>query len=94
MPQEATAQEFSGGQIINGGNGGGSFLTGSTCTSSGTYTAENKYMRSVVVLAAGDIFPPFTDGKKIYWTALTQTVSGAKTADGGMTTVKVQAGTV
>ena len=92
MPQqEATSQELTiGGGGSNGG--GGTFLTGTTCTSSGTYTAENKYLRNVIVLAAGDAFPPFVDGKKVYWTALSSTGSSGKTTDGGFTSVKVEAG--
>ena len=94
MPQQqlANSQEMTvggGGFNISGG-----FLTGTTCTSSGTYSAENKYLRSIIVLAAGEQFPPFTDGKKVYWTALSQTLSASKTSDGGFSTVKVEAGAI
>ena len=99
MPQQemTSSQELTaggGGGTINGGTG--TFQTGTKCTVSGTYTAENKYMRNVIALAAGEDFPPFVDGKKIYWTALTTTASsgGSKTADGGFTSVKVEAGAV
>jgi hypothetical protein len=98
MPQEATSQELTA-------NGGGSttntttsFQTGATCTVSDTYVAENKYMRHVMAVAAGETFPPFVDGKKCTWTALTTAIASsggtAKTADGGFTGVKVEAGTV
>ena len=98
MPQQemTASQELTaggGGQINGGGSSG--FLTGTTCTSSGTYSAENKYMRSVIVLAAGELFPPFTDGKKIYWQSLSVVkATAAKDADGGLTGVKVEAGAV
>jgi hypothetical protein len=94
MPQQqmTASQEMT----VGGTNGGGSgtFLTGTICTSSGTYSAENKYMRSVIVLAAGEAFPPFLDNKKVYWTALTTVKATSTTADGGFTSVKVEAGAV
>lgn len=94
MPQqEATSQELTAGG--GGGNtGSSSFLTGTTCTASGTYVAENKYLRAVIALGAGEKFPAMTDGKKIYWTALTTAVATAKDSDGGLTGVKVEAGAV
>ena len=70
----------------NGGSTG--FATGSTCTSSGTYRAFNKYMDNILVLAAGDVFPPFSDGKKITWYAL-----GPSTKS-GFESVRVEAGTI
>jgi hypothetical protein len=94
MPQQTmtASQEMTVGGI----NGGGSstFLTGTTCTSSGTFVAENKYMRCVIVLAAGEAFPPFFDGKKVYWTSLTSAKAASSTADGGFTSTKVEAGAV
>ena len=94
MPQqEATAQELTvGGGGINGGNTSGSFLSGTKCTSSGTFVAENKYTRHVIALAAGEAFPLFMDGKKVYWTALTTAIATSRTSDGGFTSVKVEAG--
>ena len=95
MPQqEATSQELTVGGGSNGGNTGGSFQTGTICTASGTFVAENRYIRHVIALAAGEPFPPFIDGKKISWTSLTTAVAAAKTADGGFTSVKVEAGAV
>ena len=46
MPQQTmtASQEMTAGGI-NGGGSSGTFLTGTTCTSSGTYAAENKYLR-------------------------------------------------
>lgn len=67
------------------------FASGSTCTSSGTYKASNKYMDNIIVLAAGEVFPPFSDGKKTTWYALTKSGSSS---GGGFTSVKVEAGTV
>jgi hypothetical protein len=93
MPQQTiSSQELT---TSGGGNTStGTFLTGTICTSSGTFSAENKYLRSVIVLAAGEAFPPFIDGKKIYWTALTTVKAASTTSDGGFTSVKVEAGTV
>ena len=64
MSQELISNEsqdlsFAGG---NGGNTSTGFVTGTTCTSSGTYRAENKYMTCVAVYAAGEIFRTMTDG--------------------------------
>ena len=55
MSQDLAAQELTtvGG---NGGNTSTGFATGTTCTSSGTYRAENKYMAVVALYAAGEIF--------------------------------------
>ena len=93
MPQqEMTSQELTVGG--NGGNTSGAFLSGSTCTASGTYVGENKYLRHVIALAAGEKFPLFVDGKKVYWTALTTAIATSKTSDGGFTSVKVEAGAV
>lgn len=46
------------------------FPTGSKCTKTGTYKAENKFLRVVIVVAEGEEFPPFTDGEKTTWYAL------------------------
>lgn len=47
------------------------FPTGATCKKSGTYRAENKYLEVILVLEEGEIFPPFVDGEKTNWFALT-----------------------
>jgi hypothetical protein len=47
------------------------FLTGAKCTKTGTYQAENKYMKVVIVVAEGEEFPPFADGQNTTWYALT-----------------------
>jgi hypothetical protein len=93
MPQELNStQELTAG---GGGNGGtGSFTTGSKCTSSGTYVAENKYLRQVIALGVNEIFPADMTGKKCTWVALTTAVAASKTSDGGFTSVKVEPGTV
>ena len=70
----------------NGGSTG--FATGSTCSSSGTYRAFNKYMDNILVVAAGDVFPPFSDGRKTTWYAL-----GPSTKS-GFESVRVEAGAV
>jgi hypothetical protein len=79
-----------------GGNGGGNtttgFATGTTCTTSGTYRASNKYMDIVQIYAAGEVFLPFADGKKTTWYALTPSLTTNK--DGSFTSVKVDAGSI
>jgi len=79
-----------------GGNGGFNtttgFATGTTCTSSGTYRASNKYMDAIVLMAAGEIFLPFVDGRKTTWYALSPTLS--TNSGGSFTSVKVEAGTI
>lgn len=96
MPQEATTSS----QELTAGGGGNtsttSWTTGAKVPVSGTYVTENKYLRSVIPLAANETFPPGLDGKKATYTQLTTALatSGGKTSDGGFTTVKVDAGTV
>lgn len=46
------------------------FPTGSKCTKTGTYKAENKYIKIVIVVAEGEEFPLFADGEKTIWYAL------------------------
>lgn len=77
-----------------GGSGSTSlgFTTGTKCTSSGTYRASNRYMDIVAIFAAGDLFPPFCDGKKTTWFALSTSLSSNK--GGSFTSVKVDAGTI
>jgi hypothetical protein len=91
MSQDLVSQE-----LTAGGNGGGStstgFATGSTCTSSGTYRAENKYMATVQLYAAGEVFRPFLDGKKTTWYPLSTTSTSTFSSDGSFTSVKVDAG--
>jgi hypothetical protein len=53
------------------------FATGTKCTKSGTFKAENKYMRVVIVVAEGEEFPPFVDGEKIIWFELTQGIKSS-----------------
>lgn len=95
MSQDAisnsTTQE---GTLAGGNNTSTGFATGSTCTASGTYKADNRYMTTVQLYAAGDIFRPGPDGKKTTWYALTPTASSGLASDGSFTSVKVEAGTV
>ena len=90
MSQDLIAQEAAGG-----GNGGTAFgfVTGSTCTSSGTYRASNKYMDIVAIYVAGEVFRTFVDGKKCTWFALAPSLT-TKDGDGGFRSVKVDAGTI
>lgn len=75
-----------------GGNTSTGFATGTTCTSSGTYRASNKYMDIVMIYAAGDVFLSFVDGKKTTWFPLTASLS--TNSSGSFTSVKVAAGTI
>lgn len=88
MPQELTSQELTAGG--GGGNTTTGFATGTTCTTSGTYRASNKYMDTVALFAAGDTFLPFVDGRKTTWYLLTPSLTTNK--DGSFTSVKVEAG--
>lgn len=47
------------------------FPTGSKCTKTGTYKAENKFLKVVIVMGEGEEFPPFADGEPTTWYALT-----------------------
>ena len=93
MNQEFTAQETS---LVGGSNGGFNtttgFATGTVCQSSGTYRASNKYLDTVQIFAAGEIFRPFLDGRKTTWFALSPALSSNR--DGSFTSVKVEAGTI
>jgi hypothetical protein len=46
------------------------FPTGATCTKTGIYRAENKYLKVIRVFENGEEFPPFLDGQKTTWYAL------------------------
>jgi hypothetical protein len=43
------------------------YPTGTVCKKSGTYRASNKYLEVIIVVAEGEVFPPFTDGTKTIW---------------------------
>jgi hypothetical protein len=47
------------------------FPTGAKCAKTGTYRAENKYLKVVLTVAEGEEFPPFVDGEKTIWYELT-----------------------
>lgn len=47
------------------------FPTGTICTKAGTYKAANQYLEVIIALADGETFPPFVDGQKTTWYALT-----------------------
>jgi hypothetical protein len=47
------------------------FATGTKCTKTGTYKAENKFIKVIIVVAEGEEFPPFVDGEKTTWYVLT-----------------------
>ena len=46
------------------------FPTGTKCIKTGTYKAENKFIRVIIVVAEGEEFPLFADGEKTIWYAL------------------------
>ena len=98
MSQDAVSSNVSSQEMsFAGGNGGNTttgFVSGSTCPSSGTYRAENKYMTVVALYAAGEIFRTFLDGRKCTWYALTKTASSGFSNEGSFTSVKVEAGAV
>lgn len=66
-PKESTNQTTDGSKT---GTPTG-FATGTKCINTGTYKAENKFLRVVIVVAEGEEFPPFTDGHATTWYALT-----------------------
>ena len=83
LSQDSTVDSsFKNGSTTTG------FATGSTCTSSGTYRAFNKYLENILALGVGELFPPFSDGRKTTWYAL------APTTQTSFESVKVEAGTV
>lgn len=47
------------------------FPTGAKCTKTGTYKAENKFIKVIIAVAEGEEFPPFVDGEKTTWYELT-----------------------
>ena len=49
------------------------FPTGTVCKKSGTYRASNKYLENIIVVAEGEVFPPFSDGTKTIWYPRTST---------------------
>lgn len=49
------------------------FATGTVCKKSGTYRATNNKIENVIVVAEGEVFPPFSDGAKTVWYLRTTT---------------------
>ena len=96
MSQDLVSNSTQESSLVGSGGNNTStgFVTGSTCTSSGTYRAENKYMTVVALYAAGEIFRTMVDGRKTTWYPLTKTASSGFSNDGGFTSVKVEAGAV
>jgi hypothetical protein len=99
MSQDAVSSTNTGSQELSfaGGNGGNTstgFATGTTCNSSGTYRAENKYMTVVALYAAGEIFRTMIDGKKCIWYPLTKTTASGFADGGSFSSVKVEAGAI
>lgn len=43
------------------------YPTGTICKKSGTYRASNKHLEIIIVVAEGEVFPPFADGTKTIW---------------------------
>ena len=63
--KELTTQETSKTTTPTG------FPTGTKCTKTGTFKAENKFIKVIIVVAEGEEFPPFVDGEKTTWYELT-----------------------
>lgn len=89
MSQEMTQDALAGNGGFNTTTG---FATGTTCTSSGTFRASNKYMDIVQIYAAGEVFLTGADGKKTTWYALSPSLSTNK--DGSFSSMKVAPGTI
>jgi hypothetical protein len=68
--KEQTTQETSKTTTPTG------FLTGAKCTKTGTYKAENKFIKVIIVVAEGEEFPPFVDGEKATWYEVTPSTKG------------------
>lgn len=47
------------------------FPTGTKCTKTGAYRAENKYLELIITFEEGAEFPPLPDGQKTTWYQLT-----------------------
>lgn len=86
------SQDFTSQELAAGGGTSSGFVTGSTCTASGTYRASNKYMDIVAIYVVGEVFRAFVDGKKTTWYPLSSSLSTNK--EGSFTSVKVDAGTI
>ena len=93
MPQEFTSQDVAAQELSAGGNFGTGFTTGTVCSQTGSYKAENNYMQAIVVVVAGAKFPSFTDGKKCTWYSLSSSTT-AMTSDSGFDSAKVAPGTI
>lgn len=96
MSQEAISNSTQEASLVSGGGNNTStgYVSGSICPSSGTWKADNRYMTTVQLYAAGDPFRLGVDGKKCTWYPLTRTASSGFSNDGGFTSVKVEAGAV
>jgi hypothetical protein len=95
MNQDSISSTNSQDLTLSGGGNTTSttgFPTGSTCTSSGTYRASNKYMDIIALYVVGEIFRAFCDGRKTTWYPLTGSLSTNK--EGSFSSVKVDAGTI
>lgn len=66
-PKEATNQTTDGTKAETPTG----FPTGTKCTKTSIYKAENKYLRIIIFVAEGEEFPPFADGSETTWYALT-----------------------
>src|SRR5690348_3288140 len=96
MNQDLMGTQDSGGtQVVSDSNSFSTtkgYATGSVVPISGTYRASNKYLDLILAYAAGEIFLPFSDGKKCTWYALSPSLS--TNSDGSFSSVKVAAGTI
>ena len=95
MNQDLVGQQDSGTMVVSDSNSFSTtkgYATGSVVPISGTYRASNKYLDLILAYAAGEIFLPFSDGKKCTWYALSPSLSS--NSDGSFSSVKVAAGTL
>jgi hypothetical protein len=96
MNQDLAGQQDSSGTLVVNDSSGFSttkgYATGSVVPISGTYRASNKYLDLILVYGAGEIFLPFSDGKKCTWYALSPSLS--TNSSGSFDSVKVAAGTI
>ena len=88
LASQDLSQDLTADSSFKNGGTTSSFATGTTCTSSGTYRAFNKYLENIIVMGVGDVFPPFSDGRKTTWSTLTPSTTDS------FTSVKVAAGTI
>ena len=95
MNQDVIGTQDGGSVVVSDSNGFSTtkgYATGAVVPISGTYRASNRYLDLILAYGAGEIFLPFSDGKKCTWYALSPSLSS--NSDGSFSSVKVAAGTL